>query len=127
MADTFKDFVPAGGDTGGYGSGQFKDFVPAGEELPEGMTGEPLTLASEKSLKDMKLAELVEYANGIGIEIEAKPGMKKQTVIDMITEKQAGNPAEEETAEEGDEEAETEESEGDTDEQPEVPGLDEQV
>lgn len=128
----FRDFVPEGEDTGGYGDGKFKDWVPEGEELPAEMTGNGLTIKTAEELAAMPMPELVAYAKEVGYEgktTAVKKAVLAQGIVDHLAA--AGNPAPAETEEEVDEEDETgngEESEGDTDdEEPEVPGLDENV
>ena len=91
MATPFRDFIPAGEDTGAQGSG-FKDFVPPSESKP--VTPVEVVEAPVEEVKTAK--ELRDEAEALGIDIgklknkkalqEAIDAKKAEPVIPEVTE-----------------------------------------
>lgn len=81
MASPFKDFIPAGQDTGAQGSG-FKDFVPEGENKPVVATTEVTTSV----YADKKVKELRAIAKEKGLDVE---GLKKEEIVKALEDADA--------------------------------------
>lgn len=86
MPTPFRDFIPAGEDTGAQGNG-FRDFVPPSESAPTVTASENPTTEASVTVKSKK--ELVAEAKALGIDTK---GMNKDDIQKAIDEKNAEVP-----------------------------------
>lgn len=79
---TFRDFIPAGEDTGAIGNGKFADFVPTPVHV-ETVEAAPELVEAPKALIDYSKKELEAMATELGITDKAA-FKNKQTLADAI-------------------------------------------
>lgn len=79
MPTPFKDFIPAGEDTGAQGNG-FRDFVPEGESAPV-VPAQATAASTGSAYADKSAKELKALAKEKGIDVK---GMKKEEIITAL-------------------------------------------